>query len=126
MDKFKRELKKKIHMEGKKQGISSEVELLTGSDLKEFIYNLLTDSSYDLKRVKYTTIRKNLLLVHIIRSYPFEDIISLLSDRLKVATISNQHNVILILLNNILFDGKVINYDRRIGTRFVDLTYKGS
>ncbi|MHA1298500.1 MAG: hypothetical protein ACTSO9_03555, partial [Candidatus Helarchaeota archaeon] len=29
-------------------------------------------------------------------------------------------------LNNILFDGKVINYDRRIGTRFVDLTYKGS
>ncbi|MHA1293440.1 MAG: hypothetical protein ACTSQJ_12320 [Promethearchaeota archaeon] len=99
---------------------------MTGSELKEFIYDLLTDPQYDLKKVKHTTLRKNLLSVHVIRSRPFEDIISILSDRLKVATISNQHNVILILLNNILFDGKVANYERRIGTRFVDLIYKGS
>ncbi|MHA1382063.1 MAG: hypothetical protein ACTSRG_27135 [Candidatus Helarchaeota archaeon] len=113
-------------MEGQKHIISSEAELLTGSELREFIYGLLTDPQYDLKKVKHTTVRKNLLLVHIVRSRPFEDIISLLSDRLKVATMSNQHNVILILLNNILFDGKVMNYDRRIGTRFVDLIYEGS
>ena len=93
---------------------NSTKNLLSGNNLRKYILEYLKSDEIDPNLVRIDTFHTKLSTVHIVRSEPFEDLITRLTDMAESGNLSLQHDIVkvfmgVILLNLTLDDLEVEN-----------------
>ncbi|MHA1821960.1 MAG: hypothetical protein ACTSVC_15915, partial [Promethearchaeota archaeon] len=95
-----------------------ELDRLSGKELIDYVTALI--KKQNLKDLKVTQVGKEHIHIYFIRSIPLENILREISNRVRVAALTTQHNFVQVFLNHLLYNGQG-QYEVIVGSKRIDL-----